>query len=160
MQSKISETFGNRLRVRPCGILVENDKLLLIKHLSLGKEGIFWSPPGGGQRFGEPLVDCLKREFAEETGLQINVEGLMFVYEYLRHPLHALEIFFEVKSIGGTLRLGHDPELESESQIIQEMHFFNLQELNALPQAQLHPCLHRISHWNDLFQKTGFQDQT
>jgi 8-oxo-dGTP diphosphatase len=154
MQSKISETFGNRLRVRPCGILIENEKLLLIQHINLGEEKLFWSPPGGGQKFGETMVNSLKREFLEETGLQIEPINLMFIHEFLQLPLHAIELFFHVKNVGGKLAMGNDPELGADYQIIKEMKFFSIAELNALPQGQLHPCLHKLKSWEELISRT------
>ena len=30
-----------------------------------------WSFPGGGQRLGETLLDCARREALEETGLKL-----------------------------------------------------------------------------------------
>lgn len=154
MQSKISKTFGNRLRVRPCGILIENQKLLLIKHINIGEEELFWSPPGGGQKFGETIVNSLKREFLEETGLNVEPINLLLVNEYLHLPLHAIELFFHVKNVGGKLAIGIDPELGAEYQIIQEMKFFSITELHALPQAQLHPCLHNLKNWDELLTRS------
>ena len=49
-------------------IVVRDQRVLLIKR---GKEPYngFWSLPGGAQELGETLVECVKRELTEETGI-------------------------------------------------------------------------------------------
>ena len=111
IKKRIVEHFGNRLRVRVCGICIEDQKVLLINHHSLNQNGDFWSPPGGGMDYSENAEECLKREFQEETGVEIEIEKFLFVHEYLSPPLHAIELFFLVKRISGEIELGYDPEM-------------------------------------------------
>ena len=66
-------TFRNKLRVRVCGLLVQADAVLLAQVHSPVTENLVWTPPGGGLQFGEQMDDCLKREFAEETNVDIAV---------------------------------------------------------------------------------------
>ena len=47
IQKTIVENFGNKLRVRVCGICIENNKILMVNHHSLNKGDDFWGPPGG-----------------------------------------------------------------------------------------------------------------
>ncbi len=148
--NEITEKFGNRLRLRACGILIEDNCLLLIKHLSLGKSGELWAPPGGGLNYGESLENCLKREFKEETGLDISVGNLLFANEYLQPPLHAVELFYEVRRTGGELCQGIDPELGIDQQIIQEVRFISLDELKTIPEDSLHGRLHGLENWSEL----------
>lgn len=119
---EIVKAFGNRLRVRACGICMNNDKLLLIKHLNMSTIGYLWTPPGGGVSFGETVEECLIREFKEETGYDIKVGNFLFFYEYIEPPLHAIELFFSVEITGGDILIGKDPEL-LENQIIEEVKF-------------------------------------
>lgn len=152
MEKEIIEKFGHRLRVRPSGIVIEGNSVLLIKHRSLNEEGIFWSPPGGGLNFGENIHSCLAREFLEETGLEVAVGKFIGVYEYLQSPLHAIELFFECTIISGTLKLGMDPELAMDAQIIQEIKFIDLEALQLLPSNIIHPIFHGINDANQLRQ--------
>lgn len=39
--------------------------------------------PGGTQEFGEPLIETVRREVLEETGLRIRVDGLLWVREFI-----------------------------------------------------------------------------
>jgi len=56
------------------GILIEGDKVLLIKHKKLGK----WLYPGGHVEENETPREAAEREFLEETGLKVNVVGERF----------------------------------------------------------------------------------
>jgi 8-oxo-dGTP diphosphatase len=131
----IVQTYGNRLRVRVCGLLVESDKILLVNHGGLGP-GDFWSPPGGGLNFGEDAKAGLKREMKEETGIEIEVDEFLFVCEFLHEPLHAVELFFKVHRTGGDLKTGTDPEMKS--QIIRTVRFLDWKEVAALHPGNLH----------------------
>lgn len=42
-----------------------------------------WSIPGGGLDYGEALEDAVRREVREETGVEIDIIGLIDVYEAL-----------------------------------------------------------------------------
>lgn len=123
-------------RIRVCGLLHEPGKgLLMVEHQNIPNSPIFFAPPGGGQEFGESAPEALRREFLEETGLQIEVGRLCFVYEHRAAPLHAVELFFEVKQKGGSLQTGNDPE--RHIQIIKEVRFMSFSEvLNLFPHTR------------------------
>jgi 8-oxo-dGTP diphosphatase len=125
--SAVHRTYGNQLRVRVCGICVQEDKILLINHSGMNESGEFWSPPGGGLQFGETIEDCLKREFLEETNTIISVGKFLKVNEFLEPPLHAIELFYEVKIVAGEMQVGFDPEMEQ--QIIKEVKWLNFKEI-------------------------------
>lgn len=139
--SEVRRAFGNKLRVRVCGICIENGKLLLIKHKNLGKGGYLWAPPGGGVDFGESVEECLLREFKEETGLIIKVSEFLFVSEFLLYPLHAIELFFKVEQIGGELMIGSDPELSDENQLIEEVRFLDDEYLKKESKECIHKAI-------------------
>jgi 8-oxo-dGTP diphosphatase len=114
---EIAEIYGNKVRIRVCGLCWQDDSLLLVMHRMTS--GNFWGPPGGGVEFGELLENALKREILEETGLQVDIGKFLFGCEFIKHPLHAVELFFEVKKTGGMLKKGDDPEF----QIIEKVQF-------------------------------------
>lgn len=140
MEQEIVAAFGNRVRVRVCGICIREGKILLIKHKNIGEYGYLWSPPGGGLKFGETLLECLQREFLEETNLRIRVKKFLFAHEFLKLPLHAVELFFEVEIAEGLMSLGTDPEMQKANQILEDIAFFDYQTLVREPK----PCLHQI----------------
>lgn len=159
MENQIVKTFGNKIRVRVCGILVNNDGILLAKHHGIGEDGVLWSPPGGGVDFGSSLKENLIREFLEETGLVITVKKFLGVSEYLAPPLHAVELFFWVNREGGKLASGYDPELPPEKQIIKEVRFVTFEELLIIPNKQKHQFLHNVDKASDLEKNPVFIDE-
>ncbi|RYF50773.1 MAG: NUDIX domain-containing protein, partial [Cytophagaceae bacterium] len=117
-RQEVITLYGNRLRLRVCGLYCQKDQLLMVRHRGIGPTDTFWCPPGGGAQFGEAAPDALIREFAEETGLDVQVGELLFVNEFMQPPLHALELFFRVDALGGQLLAGTDPEMSPDGQII------------------------------------------
>ena len=163
MEKKIIEKFGNRLRVRVCGILVEHDRILLVKHRAIGKNGVLWAPPGGGMNFGENTETNLIREFKEETGLTVKVEQFLFTHEFLRPPLHAIELFFKVRRINGILKIGSDPEMNKDEQIIEQVSFLDIDQLKKIQHDSLHNLLRKVHKLEDLLNLEGlvkFEDFT
>ena len=156
LEEKIVHTYGHKLRVRVCGICIEYGKLLLVRHQGLGTSGSLWTPPGGGMQYGESAPEALKREFMEETGLQIEVLRFLFVHEYLDPPLHGIELFFEVKKVGGTVKTGYDPEMEEESQLITETAFKDLEEMKMEAPETLHAVLQNFNDLKAILNQQGY----
>jgi ADP-ribose pyrophosphatase YjhB (NUDIX family) len=128
--------YGNRVRVRSCGICVENDSILLVNHRGL-RAGNFWAPPGGGVEWGETAAGAVAREFREETRLDVTVGNFLFACEYIQTPLHAIELFFEVKRTGGTLGIGTDPENPAFA-VIDSVRWIPFRELAKWPPEEIH----------------------
>jgi 8-oxo-dGTP diphosphatase len=148
--------FGNTVRVRSCGICISHDRILLAGHRMPGHQGLFWAPPGGGVVFGESLEEGLKREFFEECGLQVGVGELLFVNEFIRPPLHAIEFFFEITSFEGQLLSGYDPEMGDNEQILEQVRFMSLREIQELPEGSTHRIMEGLEDLSDLVQLKGF----
>lgn len=133
MDPKIAQVYGEKVRLRVCGICWQDGRLLLVNHAGL-TSGDFWAPPGGGMEFGTHISDNLSREVFEETGLRVDVDNFMFGCEFLHHPLHSVELFFAVSILDGNLGRGSDPEL----QIIRDVRFFTPGEIRALKPEEVH----------------------
>ena len=158
IQSEIKKTYGEKLRVRVCGICIKADEILLVKHKHLNQSGTLWAPPGGGMEYGESAKRALVREFKEETGLDINVKDFLFVHEYLDEPLHGIELFFTVEITGGELELGKDPEFNHTTQLLSDVSFQNLKNLQLAENESLHYVLQSIKDLETLInQKRLFQ---
>lgn len=153
MIDSVYQAFGNKLRIRVCGLCQNNGRLLMINHQGIN-EGDFWAPPGGGLHFGETLETCLKREFSEETGLDIEIKGFRFLYEFVQLPLHAIELFFLVETTKGNLRQGFDPEM-GEKQIIQEVKFMSWAEIDRLTAVSRHGIFNIISESSKIVDLKG-----
>ena len=155
LKADIVKNFGHKLRVRVCGLYIENNRLLLLKHHSIGAHSILWSPPGGGMDFAEHAAQTLVREFEEETGLTPIDYEFAFVHEYINPPMHAVELFFIITQVKGTAQLGKDPELAGE-QMLQELAFVDLQTLRVIPDEQKHFLLRGLKTWDELLKRKGY----
>jgi len=154
-KSSVNDKFGGHVRVRVGGILVENNKILLLKHLGVGPDEYLWSPPGGGMEFGSDAKANLAREFEEETHLQVKVNQLLFINEYMDDHIHAIELFYEVEKIGGILKLGQDPEM-GEGQILADLAFFGEKELQNEHKSRLHNMFHAINKPQEVLNLKGY----
>jgi len=153
MNSEVGNFYGNRLRVRTCGICIQHDALLLVNHHGL-YDHHFWAPPGGGMAYGESAIDCLVREFKEETGLIVEVGQLAFCAEVFHPPLHAVELYFFVKAIGGDLMTGRDPE--TTTQVISDARFMSWKEIDALDRQHLHGIFRKLNRSEEIVGLNGY----
>lgn len=153
---EVEKLYGNRLRLRVCGICIRDNSLLLVQHRGLGPAGEFWSPPGGGMEWGTTAEQNVKREFMEETGLEVSVGPLLFVWEHLGPPLHAVELFFDVSITGGRLRTGSDPESPPDAQLIRNVSFMDWESIRALPAQNLHRAVAQCSSLKELKSMSGY----
>ena len=74
-------------------VIERNGYILLAQRPTTGLLGGMWEFPGGKQRPGESIIDCLKREILEELGVQIEVNNGLgeyrHAYTHFRITLHA-----------------------------------------------------------------------
>lgn len=126
---EIKAIYGNKIRIRVCGILENGQQFLFVNHKKLNKDHVFWNFPGGGVEDGESIRETLKREFQEETNLEITVEQFCFFNQVIVDSLHAIELYFRVKSQKFIAKVGNDPEFN----IITDLKWMNLDEFLGLP---------------------------
>lgn len=155
LKKQLEDKFGHRLRIRVNGILVQDQKILMIKH-KMGEGRVFWNVPGGGMKYGQSSAENLEREFLEETGLQIKIDNYLFVHEFLEPPLHAIELFFEVSSHGGHLAKGIDPELSADHQLIEDIRFMGINEIKEIDNSSKHIIFRGINSLKDVRNWKGY----
>ncbi|MBA4848811.1 NUDIX domain-containing protein [Emticicia sp. BO119] len=124
--------YGNRIRIRVCGICIENNQVLMVCHKGVINDKDVWLPPGGGMEEGETVKQALRREFLEETGFEIEVENFLYKREFIHVPLHAIELYFNVRILSGELIKGTDPEINADAQLIKEVRFIPVQNRDFL----------------------------
>lgn len=79
-EGKSSREYPDRPLVGVGGVVIENDRALLIRR---GSEPLLgeWSIPGGTLELGETLEQGVARELLEETGLEVRVIELIEVFD-------------------------------------------------------------------------------
>ena len=70
-----------KFTIRVYGILVDENKRVLLSDEFI-RGDYFTKFPGGGMELGEGTRDCLKREFKEETGLDVVVGKHIYTTDY------------------------------------------------------------------------------
>ena len=73
----------NRFTIRVYGILFDENKRILVSDEFI-RGDYFTKFPGGGLEIGEGTRDCLKREFKEETGLDVVVGDHIYTTDYFQ----------------------------------------------------------------------------
>ncbi|MEB3251512.1 MAG: NUDIX hydrolase [Cyanobacteriota bacterium] len=90
-----------RLRLTVVALFLEGDEVLLL-HQVTPPEPNCWDLPGGGLEAEEHLISGLRREVAEETGLQdFRVERLLTVvegfYPEAQGQLHTVNLVYQCR---------------------------------------------------------------
>ncbi len=116
-----------RLAVR--GIVMRDDRLLLVNAWPEGKSDL-WCAPGGGAEPHSSLPDNLVREIREETGLDVAVGAPVLVNEFHdpERGFHQVDVYFRCTLTGGDLAEDwRDPE-----GIVTHRRFVTREELAGL----------------------------
>lgn len=118
----------------------EAGKVLLLRRTDSGN----WAMPGGALELGESLTQCAVREAREETGLEVEITGLIGTYTDPRHIIaytdgevrQQFNICYTARIIGGEL---------SSSDESTALQFVDPSDFDALP---MHPTQRlRLKHY-------------
>ncbi|MFD9893806.1 NUDIX domain-containing protein [Amycolatopsis sp. NPDC059027] len=126
-------------------ILDETGRLLLIRR----SDNDLYAIPGGAQEIGETISETVVREVEEETGIRVEVTGLIGIYTNPEHIIaftdgeirQEFSICFRARPVGGELRTS------DESKEVLWVEPDRLDSLNIHPANRL-----RIQH--------GFEERT
>jgi 8-oxo-dGTP diphosphatase len=131
-------------RVRVSAILRRESRVLLVRHEKGGRE--YWLLPGGGVCGGETLLNALKRELAEELGLDedLPLEGPVALADSISPPgwppKHVVHIVF-----AGYLGDRSLERVTSGDPAVRNHRLFDVEELAGLA---VHPPIQRfLSRW-------------
>ena len=109
-------------------VVLDGGRVLMIQRSKPPRQGA-WSLPGGAQKLGETIRETARREVCEETGLIIEIFGLIDVVDSVTHDAdHKIEYHYTLidvagYAVGGELVAGGDA---------QDCHWFKQHEIDAM----------------------------
>ena len=110
--------LDNLFTIRVTGVLIENNDILLVKQKLSDKRN--WSLPGGKLERGETIQQGIVREIKEETGLDVEIDCLLYVCDVSTSDNTLLHISFLLRRVGGTVAL---PSNEFDENPINDVQF-------------------------------------
>ncbi|MCK9547047.1 MAG: NUDIX domain-containing protein [Sphaerochaeta sp.] len=113
-------------RITTAGVLIIDGRFLIAKRTERGSIGGMWEFVGGKNRWGESEEETLKREFDEELGLAIEVEGLIHAHHFTNK-----ETAYHLKAYVVRLISAFKPRLSVHT----ELRWVALTELEGFPMA-------------------------
>ena len=113
-------------------VLDDNERMLLVRQHHEDRD--IWMVPGGGILDDESASQAAVREVKEETGLDIEVDGLLWHVEEVSERGQRFVNFFKAHVCGPVWEpsLGTDPELADDAQVLREVRFMSRDEMAQL----------------------------
>ena len=93
-------------------LVVEDDRFVLCRRHSRAFEGDKWCLPCGYVEYDEDFLSAAVREVEEETGLVVEISGILSVASnFLAPHIHTVVTVLLARRLGGELRPGDDVDL-------------------------------------------------
>jgi len=109
----MSREYPDRPLLGVGGVVVHEGRVLLVKRASEPLKGE-WSIPGGLVELGEKLLDAVKREVLEETGLMVEPGEVLELFDSIWHDAdgrcqyHYVLVDYLCQVTSGTLQAATD----------------------------------------------------
>tara|TARA_Y100000310_G_C20605802_1_gene775403 strand:- start:57 stop:734 length:678 start_codon:yes stop_codon:yes gene_type:complete len=140
-------------RIRVAAIIVDDNKILLVKHVHPETKEEWWVPPGGGIEEGdESVFECAKRETFEETNLKIESSRIVYIREYFdkEHGQLNIELFVLVENFTGKISIQNVKGSGPDEQYIKEVKWLSMKDINGIT---VYPEILKDSFWDDYKSK-------
>jgi 8-oxo-dGTP diphosphatase len=133
-------------RIRVATIIVDNQKVLLVKHVHPKTGFAWWIPPGGGLEDKDASIfDCAKREAFEETNLKVDISRIIYIREFLGNEMN-LEIFTLADNHQGESGIGNIHGNGADEDYIKDIGWFSKEELQDVV---VFPEILKDEFWDD-----------
>ncbi|KUL46696.1 DNA mismatch repair protein MutT [Streptomyces violaceusniger] len=119
----------NSLVVAASAVVTDDSGCILLQRR---RDNDLWALPGGGMEMTDSLPGTAVREVKEETGLEVEITGLVGTYTDPRHVIaytdgevrRQFNVCFTARIVGGQLAISHEST---------ELRFVSQEELAELP---------------------------
>ena len=132
-----------RYGISAAALVVRNEQILLVHHRETGRYD-FWVPPGGGLQGSESIFECARRETLEETGLDVELDRILYIQEFWEPGYHFCKFFIRCKTFSGELTLANKDQDEG---FLVDARFFAQDDLRGLP---VFPEILKEQFWEDV----------
>jgi ADP-ribose pyrophosphatase YjhB (NUDIX family) len=132
-----------RYGISAAALVVRESQVLLVHHLEAGRYD-FWVPPGGSLLGEESIFDCARRETLEETGLQVSLDRIAYIQEFVDPRYHFCKFFLLASASSGALTLANR---ERGEDFLVDARFFRREDLQQL---MVHPEILKDRFWDHL----------
>lgn len=120
---------ANSLVPAASAVVTDEDGRILLHRR---RDNDMWALPGGVMELGESIADCAVREVHEETGLQVEVVGIVGIYSDPKHVFayddgevrQEFSICFACRPVAGEVAVSEEST---------EVRFFTAEEIADLP---------------------------
>ncbi|MGW5531780.1 NUDIX hydrolase [Streptomyces xanthochromogenes] len=134
---------ANSLVPAASAVVVDNSGRILLQRRS---DNGMWALPGGAMNLGESLPDCAIRETREETGIEVEVTGIVGTYTNPRHVFayddgevrQEFSICFLARPVAGRLAISDEST---------DVRWFEPDEVDALPMVA--SIRKRVNDWRN-----------
>lgn len=122
-------------RIRAAGLLVQDNKILLVMHRDPENGNEWWIPPGGGMNsIDKSIFDTANREIFEETGLTAFVNRIAYIREFREtgKNVHHIEFFMPVEQFSGQLTIKNVLPDDVDALYIKDVRWIRRSELDNI----------------------------
>ena len=109
-------------------VIIDDNERVLLTRRSIPPFLNQWVMPGGKIDLGEPILKALHREVREEVGLQVEVEGLIDVFEHLTPGEvedHFVILYYRCRPV--SCEIDHNPGEVSEARWVPRQELADFQ---------------------------------
>jgi 8-oxo-dGTP diphosphatase len=134
-------------RISAGGIVVLNDKLLLVHHIEASGAD-YWVMPGGGIEGDEGIFKAAEREVWEETNLKVSAGKITYVQDFIDNGKYVCKFWVYCRFVSGDPGIKNKDRNES---YLKGTGFFSKEEIEGM---DVFPAILKGDFWQDL--EAGF----
>jgi len=134
-------------RARVGVVMIAQNKILLLRNTKQAPPSLFL--PSGVVRLGETLEDAAKRVVKEQTGLDVDLQKLLYIYDNIKENgnKHRLDVLFFAKP--------KNVQIVNQNFADLKLDWINI---DLLPSLELNPKILRtqlLKDWKEGFKNCG-----